>query len=225
MKKILLVLFTSFLLSFLSSPVANAQSTTVTLSLDPDKSTKSVGQAFDVDLILNAPIGTYDISGFDITITFNKDIVQLESVDEADVFPSPLIKKIDNTAGMLRYARTNLTSKTIGGTLYLGTITFRAKKAGTSQVKITNAKITASRYTNSLPTNLGTGTYTISAVEGDINADGKVDILDYNIIVSCFGEKSESESCTDKDSADVNGDGEVNGVDYNIFLRTLRVNY
>lgn len=222
MKKLLTLLIGSLLFSFLYISFVNAQTTSVKLSFDPERANRSVGQAFDVDLILNSPIGTYDISGFDLTLSFNKDVIQIESVDESDIFPSPLTAKIDNATGTLRYGRTNLTAKTIGGTLSLGTITFRAKKGGASQVKITNAKITASRYTTSLPTNLGTGTYTISAVEGDVNNDGKVDILDYNIIVSCFSEKAATSSCTQKDDADVNKDGKVDGVDYNIFLRAIR---
>ncbi len=56
-------------------------------------------------------------------------------------------------------------------------------------------------------------------VVGDIDENNKVDILDFNIIVSCFGNKT----CSNKASADLNDDGFVNGVDYNALVRALSV--
>jgi len=54
-------------------------------------------------------------------------------------------------------------------------------------------------------------------ITGDLNGDGKVDILDYNILINCFGNRL----CSQKILADLNDDGLVDEVDVNIFLRDL----
>jgi hypothetical protein len=55
--------------------------------------------------------------------------------------------------------------------------------------------------------------------EGDTNNDGVVNILDFNLIVSCFGKKALTLSCPNKIGADINKDGNVDGVDYTIVLK------
>lgn len=56
---------------------------------------------------------------------------------------------------------------------------------------------------------------------GDINGDGKVDIVDYQLLIACYGDKFSTDSCTAGSAADLNEDGAVDGVDYNIFLRAM----
>lgn len=63
----------------------------------------------------------------------------------------------------------------------------------------------------------------IALVTGDINNDDQIDILDYNLLISCFGSKSTAASCTNQQASDINDDGTVDGVDYNLFLRELSV--
>lgn len=72
--------------------------------------------------------------------------------------------------------------------------------------KIGPIQITQGQVTTVSQTNL---------IVGDINADNTIDILDYNQLVSCFGNRQ----CADKQAADLNDDGVVDGVDYNILLR------
>jgi hypothetical protein len=66
-------------------------------------------------------------------------------------------------------------------------------------------------------------------ITGDINNDNQVDILDYNLLISCYGSKQTSSFCTNPPSttgssgADINDNGVVDGVDYNLFLRELSV--
>ena len=60
-------------------------------------------------------------------------------------------------------------------------------------------------------------------IGGDINNDEKIDVLDFNVIASCFEGKGETESCGGKKvDADLNDDGVVDGVDYNLFLGGLK---
>lgn len=64
---------------------------------------------------------------------------------------------------------------------------------------------------------LPTPTLTSVPMFGDINGDGKIDILDYNIVSYCYGQTTATvPTCK---NADLNNDGIVNGVDYNLFLR------
>lgn len=56
-----------------------------------------------------------------------------------------------------------------------------------------------------------------AALAGDSNHDGKIDLLDYNLLMSCYG-KSPTGTCA---SSDLNKDGAIDGIDYNIFLRAF----
>lgn len=66
---------------------------------------------------------------------------------------------------------------------------------------------------------------TVSPVKlstGDINNDNKIDIRDYNIIVSCFEDKAATSSCgNNKQLADLDDNGTIDGVDYNILIKSL----
>lgn len=63
----------------------------------------------------------------------------------------------------------------------------------------------------------------ITLVSGDINNDNKIDILDYNILVSCFTSKAVSDGCAGKQiDSDLNDNGIVDGADYNLFLRGVK---
>lgn len=63
----------------------------------------------------------------------------------------------------------------------------------------------------------------ITLINGDINNDNVMNIADYNILASCFGEKMNTASCgNNKENADLNEDGKVDQVDYNIFLRNIQ---
>ena len=65
----------------------------------------------------------------------------------------------------------------------------------------------------------------VHLVTGDVKSDNKLDILDYNIIVSCYSDYTAAIACTPelKTLADITDDGSVNQFDYNLFLRDLSV--
>ena len=58
---------------------------------------------------------------------------------------------------------------------------------------------------------------------GDINGDNRIDILDYNLLRDCFGNKADTSACSAKANADINDDGVVDGIDYNAFIKSLSV--
>ncbi len=65
-------------------------------------------------------------------------------------------------------------------------------------------------------------------VVGDANNDNILDLLDYNILSSCFekGDGSTPSSCGNKkDYADFNDDGKVNGEDYNLLIRSFATQF
>lgn len=68
----------------------------------------------------------------------------------------------------------------------------------------------------------------ISLIAGDVNNDNVINVLDYNAIISCFGDRLYTSSClapinSQSSGADLNDDNSVDGVDYNIFIRELTV--
>ncbi|HEV2339429.1 MAG TPA: alkaline phosphatase family protein [Patescibacteria group bacterium] len=68
----------------------------------------------------------------------------------------------------------------------------------------------------------------LSLVNGDIDNDDQLDLLDYNAIVSCYGDLQTTPTCTkpptaQSPGADINDDGVVDGIDYNLFLREISV--
>lgn len=68
----------------------------------------------------------------------------------------------------------------------------------------------------------------LSITTGDINNDNQLDILDYNILISCYGTKQSNVLCTKPPTmtsggADIDDDGAVAATDVNLFLRELSV--
>lgn len=83
-----------------------------------------------------------------------------------------------------------------------------------SKIVASKSAVTAG-VTNTLPQ--------VPLISGDINNDNKLDMLDYNILVSCFGSKINSDGCGGKKvDADLNDDGLIDGIDYNLFIGGIK---
>ena len=70
----------------------------------------------------------------------------------------------------------------------------------------------------------------VSLIGGDINSDNRIDILDYNLLVSCsiFAKTEKARIACNSNSfykiqADINDDGNVNELDYGYFLQEYSV--
>ncbi len=85
-----------------------------------------------------------------------------------------------------------------------GTYTIKAKTDNSLWKTLGNVTVVSGQNT-SLPT--------ASLVSGDINQDNILNLLDYNIFISCYGNKS----CDQKTQSDFNMDGKVDEKDLNIF--------
>lgn len=69
---------------------------------------------------------------------------------------------------------------------------------------------------------LKTGNNVLPAVElvpGDLNKDNELNMGDYSVFLSCYGDKS----CPEKTQADFNDDGVVDGIDFNILIRSFAI--
>jgi len=60
-------------------------------------------------------------------------------------------------------------------------------------------------------------------VNGDINGDNSINILDYNILMGCYSDLLPAGSCTPENKilSDLDDDGNINQFDYTLFLREL----
>jgi thermitase len=65
----------------------------------------------------------------------------------------------------------------------------------------------------------------LTLVAGDVNGDNKLNILDYNLITTCYQGIATATTCTSTQiqQADLTDDGIVNQYDYNLFLREILV--
>lgn len=131
--------------------------------------------------------------------------------------------------GQISYATA---SRSFVGTINAGQ---SAIPAGNYLVKIQTPQFLRKQYPGILsiqsPATIVLPNLTITT--GDVNGDNKINILDYNILVGCFGAKANSPACTATPSqgelanlswkvlADLNDDGVVDGIDYNLFIRSL----
>ncbi|MDP3955370.1 MAG: hypothetical protein Q8Q15_03350, partial [bacterium] len=91
-------------------------------------------------------------------------------------------------------------------------------------------KVKTKRYLRKLidgVTTLNLGTLNkmplITMIVGDINDDNKLNIEDYNILVGCFADKANTNSCIDKENSDLDDNDVIDGIDFNLFLRSLSV--
>ncbi len=67
----------------------------------------------------------------------------------------------------------------------------------------------------------------LTLVTGDVTADSKLDILDYNMLMDCYQDISPAKACTPEKQkiTDLTDEGLVNQTDYNLLIRELSVQF
>lgn len=100
----------------------------------------------------------------------------------------------------------------IGNTVSTGLYSVTVATLSYLEKTVTNIQLSAGTQTK-IPS--------LTLTAGDINGDGAINMLDYNILISCYGDSSNTANCPNYQAADINDDGIVDGTDYNIFLREL----
>lgn len=114
------------------------------------------------------------------------------------------------------------TSFTYQGGVYSGTIEMTNAPAGTYYVKMKFDNTIFQQLPGVYNLTLGANTLpTVALAPGDLNQDNNLNMQDYSIFVSCYGEK-ECEASS-KQMSDFNDDGIIDGIDYNILIRSFAI--
>jgi hypothetical protein len=134
---------------------------------------------------------------------------------------------VGNKSGLVSFDNTN---GTFQGSVDLGTDLPTGQYL--VKVQMDNYLIKAIKNITTITIGAPTVIAPVTLTTGDLNMDNKIDILDYNIFVTCYGNKANSAVCqkpldatTTKPIifADINDDGVVDGTDYILFLKSLSV--
>lgn len=136
------------------------------LSLSPNTGVYTSGQTFSARVVVNTSGAA--INAADGTITFNPNELSVVSISKGSIFNLWTAEpSFSNTAGTISFSGGSPTGYT-GSAGTVLSITFRTKGSGTSRVNFSNGSVLAAdgRGTNVL-TNMGGGTYTISAATSE----------------------------------------------------------
>lgn len=103
----------------------------------------------------------------------------------------------------------------LDSTVSTGSYTVKAKTNQFLRALVPGIQTITQGTTNQLPAT--------ALINGDINGDNAINIVDYNILIGCYSDLSPAISCTSANKlvADLDDDGSVNQFDYNLFLREL----
>ncbi len=183
-----------------------------------------VGYAFSESTIHQGDIFTLDISaedvldlaGWQFDIAFDPAVLEAIEVSEGD-FLKPEGKttffqrgRIDNATGEItKLSSAKLSKGGVSGTGTLLSVTFTAKTAGQTQLRLENFQFAA---LNGVSISAGPHEVGITIerdhATGDVNRDGQVSILDIVLVAQRLGKTAPSGS-----EVDINGDGIVNILD------------
>ncbi len=103
----------------------------------------------------------------------------------------------------------------LGNTIISGNYTIKVKTDQSLRALFPGIQSITAGTSKNLPT--------ITLLTGDINNDNRINLLDYNLLTSCYSDLTKATNCAPGDDirTDLNGDGHVDAADYNLFLREL----
>ena len=184
----------------------------VYLELKPSREGKNaIDTQFVQTLYLHNPLNK-DISGVDITLTYNND--NLDVIDFVSENNLSYIVKNTNIPGEVHLVGINSRqTNIIDSSIPLGAFILKAKKEGSGTIDFSKVLITAMGETQPLainPTDNKQGLYTIGK-ESTVITPAQPPTNDIDDLISHYGEAG--------GAFDLNNDGIVDGVDYNILLR------
>ena len=210
--------------SSVPSPTGQLAPADTTITLVPSSTTVSVGQTFTVNANINT--GVNDVIGVELHISFDSTKLQAQDIVAGSFFTNPdtTNKFINNNNGTLEYTLVlPPQSAPRTGTGTLATMTFTATNTGNAAINVGSGTIVAAvnrGNQNALKSTQGTNIDIVAQrIPGDINfinnqcGDGVVDIVDYAILFSHFGEEPPQHQC-----ADIDGNGRVDILDYVILF-------
>ena len=150
-----------------------------------------------------------DIAFFDFKLTFNSSVVKAWNAVLGDFFPpsSTLKVEVNNASGYVRVNATlNPSEPPKNGSGVLATIKFHVEVTGSTVLHLTDIQL-QDNQTHILPNESADGSFNNAALPGDVNGDGKVDIIDVAIVVAAFGSYNGHPRWDSP--ADINHDGRV----------------
>ena len=166
----------------------------------------------------------YNLAGWQFDIAFDPTMLEAVEVSEGD-FLNPegsatFFQKgsIDNATGKItKLSSARLSEVGVSGSGTLLSVTFTAKTAGQTQLRLDSFQLAAVTGT---PITAGPHEIVITIegrlVTGDVNRDGQVSILDMVLVAKQFGETVPANS-----AIDVNGDGIISILDLIIVASNL----
>ena len=152
----------------------------------------------------------FDLAGWQFDIAFDPTVLEAIGVNEGDLLKSDGKStffrkgKIDNKSGKITgLSSARLSKESVYGAGMLLSVTFSAKTAGETPVRLKQVQLGSGRGVaiTSDPHEVIISIQDPPAT-GDVNRDGRVSILDIILIAQHFGENAPSNS-----AVDVNGDG------------------
>ena len=213
----------------------------VSLYFAPSSLTLSKNSDFTLTVRIN-PDGK-SVTGVELHIDFDKDRLELSSIQPTNSFPSVLLNpQIINSQGkasvVVAIGVSSPLPIPVTNTSDVVTVKGKSKgMTGVSTIKIgTDSKVAAlgsdsnvlgvygnATITVATPTPTPTKTPTPTPAKiGDVNGDGCVDIVDIGIVVDFYGEEVTASGVNKK--ADVNGDGTIDIIDIGIIIDRYEYN-
>ena len=180
-----------------------------------------VGDTFTLDLSTE---NVFDLAGWQFDIAFDPAVLEVAEVNEGDFLKTggetTFFQKgtIDNSTGKItKLSSARLSEDGVSGTGTLLSVTFTAKTAGRTQLKLVNFQLAAITGV-SIPAGPHEVIITVERqlATGDVNRDEQVNILDMVLVARHFGKTVPPDS-----DVDLNGDGVVNIQDLIIVAQHL----
>jgi len=162
-----------------------------------------------------------NIYSFDFKLGFSNTILNVLGAELGNFFPSSVIPTItiDNAAGYVRVSASLTPPETPkNGTGNLAKIKLHVEGNGSSTLRLYDVQIKDDKG-RMLPFNTQDGYFNNSAILGDLNGDGKVDVKDVSVVALHLGSYLGHGRWDER--ADVNGDGKVNIFDIAIVCRNF----
>ena len=129
------------------------------------------------------------VAFFNFKLNFNSSIIKAQQVIFGGFFPPPITPTIEvnNVTGYVRVSATlDPSAPSRNGSGTLATIEFHVEGNGSTTLSLTDVQI-KDKQSRVLPVNVYDGFFTNTALLGDLNNDGKVDISDVAMASAAFG--------------------------------------
>jgi len=188
------------------------------VAVSPQNTTmySTIGTTFTVNITI---ANTTDLYVWQAGINFNPTILEALSFEEGAFLTEKGTTlwtpgTINNTAGIIRYHASALAGDTTGanGNGTLGTITFKTKAYGKSDIQLADVILLDSHLTN-IDVTLVQGTVEVR-ISGDANGDRKVDAHDLLDLGKAYGSYPSKPNWNP--DRDFNGDQKVDSLDLSI---------